>query len=158
VEDVVAQRHAAMLYGQAGVSPVERATLIKDAVGGKLLLGDQALHPAAGHHRRAVIANALVRDRHPQHLDCAVGRGGRRKMQQGLPLPLEEALPLHQVLRRVAAHQLLRVGRYCDAVLRHGGGLAKRALDVGVDGAHRRVDGSKANADQSHEAFTITLS
>ena len=81
-----------------------------------------------------------------------VGRLGRllREALQLGPLALDEALPLDQVLGRVAADDLLREDADRDPVGGHVVGERQRAVGVLAKRADRGVDTAQSNSYEPH--------
>ena len=129
----------------------ERPRLVEDAVRRELLFGDDAHDLAAVHERRAVVDVGV--DAH-RHADAdGDGQVARlvREPQELDPLRVDELAPLHQVLGRVAADDLLGERDEGRVI---GGGLARPgddAVDVGVERADRGVDVGDGDANEPHE-------
>ena len=152
-EDLVAERRAVGLHRPERGAPGVGAGLVEDVVGGQLLLGDEADQPPAVDHRRHVVQIAADAHREADGERGAEPGGGGGEALEALPLGVDVALPLDQILRRVAADHLLGEHRERHLVGREALSQLDAAIDVGARGAHRRVDVGDADLDQPHGNF-----
>ena len=105
------------------------------------------------HHRRGV--EELRLHRHGQAEDehrAGVGGVAGERLETA-PLRVEERPPLHQVLGRVAADDLLGKGAERHVVVGHppgrrhqGGGVADDGADGGAEAGHRQLHETHASA------------
>src|SRR5262249_37999563 len=116
------------------------ASFVKDVVGGQLLLGYQANDFSTGDQSRAVEAQALEEDHHSDRKDGGHLGGCLSEVMHFLPLMLDEALPLDQILGRIAADQLLLENSDRGLLLRHLMRKLERSIHVVGQRAHGGVD------------------
>src|SRR5262249_52946759 len=77
--------------------------------------------------------------------------------KQFLPLMLDEALPLDQILGRIAADQLLLENSDRGLLLRHLMRKLERSIHVVGQRAHGGVDVGESYFDQAHGCLTLTV-
>ena len=148
--DAIAAEDALGVEREARRAAGEGAALVEDVVRGELLLRGEAEDPAAVDERAAVEEVAPDADREADGEDGAVPGRLPREALELAPLGGDEAAPLDQVLRGVAADDLLGEDGDGRALLGHGVGEAQAAVDVAADGPDRGVDAGDPDLHEAH--------
>ena len=146
----VAERDVPVRIEMVRNSPGEGAALVEDVVERELLLGDQTGDAAIGDQGGAVVAQPLVGDGDPGDQHHPQPGGFIGETLEFVPLSLDEALPMDQVLDRVAADELLLEDADGDAVGLHVVRDADGTVDIRRERPNRGVDAGKPDSDQSH--------